>query len=152
MKNMSAGLSRHQRLTKPTASLSLLSNVRVSGNLGVPVSLAVSGFDPAEDDLHGLAGQVVKLLRELEDLEGSDLLLLPNVNKLNSDPGKQAVAPACHSQDLHPAAGNRPVTTANCINPGPECNASDLWKSSSSCTAYRPPTSTSVAPGFLSAK
>lgn len=71
----------------------------------MPVSLAVSWFDPAEDDLHGLAGQVLKLLWELEDLEGPDLLLLPNINKPNSDPGIQAVAPVCHSQDLHPAAG-----------------------------------------------
>lgn len=79
---------------------------RWAGNLGVPVSLAVGRFDPADDDLHGLAGQRVELLWQQEDLVGFDLLLLSHVNKPNEDAEKQPLASLWDRQDLHPAAGS----------------------------------------------
>lgn len=70
----------------------------------MPVGLGVGGFDPADDDLHGLVGQRVKLLRELKDLMGFDLLLLSNVNKPSEDAEKQPVTSVWNGQELHPAS------------------------------------------------
>lgn len=72
----------------------------------MPVHLGVSRFDSADDDLQGLAGQRVKLLRQLEDLIGFHLLLLSYINEPNEDPEKQAVTSFGDREDLHPAEEN----------------------------------------------
>lgn len=72
----------------------------------MPVCLCVDWFDPADEDLHGLVGQRVKLLREQEYLMGFDLLLLSHVNKPKQDAEKQPVPSVWYRQDLHPAAGS----------------------------------------------
>lgn len=72
----------------------------------MPVGLSIHWFDLADDDLHGLAGQRVKLLRELQDLMGFDVLLLSHVNKPNKDAEKQLVPSLWDGQHLHPAAGS----------------------------------------------
>lgn len=84
---------------------------RSAGNLGVPVGLSVNWFQPAEDDLHSLGGQRVKLLWELEDLMAFNLLLLPHINKSNKDGGKHTVTSVGDRQDLHPATGGHSYIT-----------------------------------------
>lgn len=69
----------------------------------MPVSLAVDRFDPADDDLHGLARQRAEPIRELEDLVGFHLLLDSHVYEPNEDAEKQLVTPVRDGQDLHPA-------------------------------------------------
>lgn len=78
----------------------------------MPVGLRVGRFDPADDDLDGLAGQRVELLRELEDLMGFDLLLLSHVNKPNEDAEKQPITSVWDRQDLHPVAGSTVTVTS----------------------------------------
>ena len=73
----------------------------------MPVDLGISGFDPADNDLHSLAGERVELLRQLENLVGFHLLLLSYVNEPNRNPEKQAVAFFRDGQDLHPAKQNK---------------------------------------------
>lgn len=71
----------------------------------MPVDLGVGWFDPADDDLHGLSGQRLKLLRQLKDLMVFHLLLLPYVDKPNEDAEEQSVASVGDGEDLHPAGG-----------------------------------------------
>lgn len=78
----------------------------------MPVGLAVGRLDPAQDDLHGLAGQTLETLRQLKDLMGLDLLLLSHVDELNPDGEEEAVASVGDREDPHPVekiVGERPA-------------------------------------------
>lgn len=77
-----------------------------TGDLGMPVRLCVRRFHPADDDLHGLIGQRVEHLRQLEDLMKLHFLLLSHINEANQDPEEEAVPSVWDRQELHPAGGN----------------------------------------------
>lgn len=134
------------------------------GNLGVPAGLRINWFDPADNDLYGLSRQRVKLLRQLEDLIGFHLLLLSHVNEASNYAEKQPAASVGHREELHPDRKQTGVDLQwwtrsprvwgwNHRHPTVvfRFDLSDLWKTSSSCTAYSPPSSSFLAPSFFSA-
>lgn len=75
-------------------------------NLGVPVGLSINWLDMTDNELHSLGRQRVKLLWQMKDLMGFDLLLLSHINEPNKDAKKQMVSCVQYRQDLHPANEN----------------------------------------------
>lgn len=103
----------------------------------MPFRFVVDRFDPADDDLHRLAGQGVELFRKQQDLVRFDLLLMSHVNEANKDAEEELFTSLRDRQDLHPAAGYTVTSTSNELSKNlfpsieihePTCNLRCFWQ------------------------